>query len=176
MAHETKDAHVGTPIDTGTMSAWQGGGITGAIFAIAYGVIWLRGRLSSDSVERKRDSAETSIIGLLLKERNEAMAYAREALSKREADAKQIGELTAQVRGLEALNHKLNNEVQLLRLQMMALRREIARAFGKEPPLTEIENDMDGFQKEVAEMWSFLDDSAKAQIRLLTERDDKGTA
>lgn len=171
MGHETKEAHVGSQIDTGAWTAWQGGGLTGALFAIAYGVIWLRGRLSSDSVERTRDKTENTILEIVLKERNEAMTYVREAMTKREADAKQIGELTAQVKGLEALNHKLNNEVQLLRLQMMALRREIARVFGKEPPLSEIENDMDGFQKDVAEMWQYLDDAAKAQVRRIIDAD-----
>lgn len=94
----------------------QGGGLTSAIFVIAYGLMWLRKRLSQDNLEAKKASTESHLLEIVIKERNTAMDDAREAWAKRAGDAELIGRLTAQVSGLEQLNHKTNNEVHLLRL------------------------------------------------------------
>lgn len=94
----------------------QGGGISSALFMLAYGLMWLRRRLSHDGVEIKKEKSEAQLMDIVIKERNSAMDDAREAWAKRASDAELIGKLTANVEGLKLLNHKTNNEVQLLRL------------------------------------------------------------
>jgi len=118
--------------DIANQGAIHGGSVVGAVLSVAGGLLWLRRRMSRDRLEVKKDSAETQLLEIIIKERNAAMDDAREAWSNRAADSKLIGALQAEVHGLRELNQKTNNEVELLRLlnarqsdDIETLRREI---------------------------------------------------
>lgn len=94
----------------------QGGSIMTAVFTLIAGLMWVRRKMSSDSLESKKDRTESQLLEIVIKERNAAMDDAREAWARRAADAELIGKLSAEVEGLRLLNSKTNNEVQLLRV------------------------------------------------------------
>lgn len=90
-------------------------------------------RFSRDKLEIKRDSKEGQLLDIMLKERNEALQKAEEAMSQRATDAHEIGRLSAEVQGLSRLNHRLAEEVQTMiclnekmKVEVETMRAEIA--------------------------------------------------
>lgn len=94
----------------------EGGGVMSLIFALVYGLMWLRKKYSADVLDVRRNAGEGDLLQVLSQERNQAMNDARQAWATRAEDAKLIGQLSTEVAGLKELNHKTNNEVALLRL------------------------------------------------------------
>lgn len=96
------------------------GSLIGIAASFVAAVLWLRRKLSKDSVHAKHDEAEIDLIETLIKERDQAradLAQARtredEAWKARNEDAKMIGKLEAQV--------------EALRQELVALREEVHR-------------------------------------------------
>lgn len=108
-----------------------------ALFTLAGGFLWLRRKLSSDNLAIKRDSGESKLLEIVIRERNQAIEDARRAMEEARAawearaqDALQIGTLSAQVESLKELNSTLNQEVHLLRLQVSQLSAELSAVLG----------------------------------------------
>lgn len=67
--------------------------VVGAVLA---GFLWFRRKASRVSTEINNDRAEVNIVGTLTKERDKAMADAREAWTRRTQDAEQIARLSSE--------------------------------------------------------------------------------
>lgn len=100
-----------------TIATW-GGGAAGLVGTVAL----LRRRLSRDSTEMTKDRAESTIVELLLKERDEAIADARDAWAARAANTEAIARLTAQ-------NAHQAMEIQRLTREMATFRRMLGRLY-----------------------------------------------
>lgn len=74
----------------------QVAGWTAAVLTAVGGVALMRRRLSRDRTEITKDRVESEFVELLLKERDQALATAREAWRQREVDAQSIARLTSQ--------------------------------------------------------------------------------
>lgn len=93
-----------------------------AVIGAAGGAALLRRRLSRDKTEMTKDRVESEFFTLLLKERDEALANAREAWRVRQVDAESIARLTSQ-------NIYQQQEIERLKQEFASFRRLIARLF-----------------------------------------------
>lgn len=93
-----------------------------AAIGAAGGAALLRRRLSRDRTEMTKDRVESEFFTLLLKERDEALASAREAWRVRQVDAESIARLTSQ-------NLYQQQEIERLKVEFSAFKRLIARLY-----------------------------------------------
>lgn len=93
-----------------------------AVIGAAGGAAVLRRRLSRDKTEMTKDRVESEFVVLLLKERDEALASAREAWRVRQVDAESIARLQSQ-------NLFQEQEIQRLKQEFGAFKRLIARLY-----------------------------------------------
>lgn len=93
-----------------------------AAIGAAGGAALLRRRLSRDKTEMTKDRVESEFFTLLLKERDEALASAREAWRVRQVDAESIARLTSQ-------NIYQQQEIERLKLEFASFKRLIARLY-----------------------------------------------
>jgi len=82
----------------------------------------LRRRLSRDKTEMTKDRVEDNFISVLLKERDSALADAREAWRVRQVDVESIARLTSQ-------NLYQQGEIERLRDEFRAFKRLIVRLY-----------------------------------------------
>lgn len=101
-----------------------------AAIGAAGGAIALRRRLSRDRTEMTKDRVESEFVVLLLKERDEALANAREAWRVRQVDAESIARLTSQ-------NLYQQQEIERLKGEFGAFKRLIARLYPATRPFLE---------------------------------------
>jgi hypothetical protein len=97
-------------------------GIISALLTLVGGMMWLRRRISRDSVEGVKDRSEKSLVQTLQHERDSAVNSEKEAWKTRTDDAKRIGELTSEVKHLTRTNVALMEDVTMLRVEVKALR------------------------------------------------------
>jgi hypothetical protein len=102
------------------LTAQQVAAVTAAVTAAVGGVAVMRRRLSRDRTEITKDRVESEFLKVLLKERDEALANAREAWQARHVDAESIARLTAQ-------NVYQQAEIERLKHDFAAFKRLIAR-------------------------------------------------
>ena len=81
-----------------------------AVLTAVGGGALLRRRLSRDRTEMTRDHVESEFLLLLLKERDQALASAREAWRQREEDAQSIARLSSQTAFQQAEIDRLHAE------------------------------------------------------------------
>ena len=122
----SKDQHsasVGQPADFPTMpSLTSGGGLITAIVSGLMGVLWLRRRLSRDSLEVAKDVGEKRLLSVITEERDRAVAAAEAAWATRTEDARLIGQLTSEVKHLTETNRNLISDVSGMREEIGQLR------------------------------------------------------
>jgi hypothetical protein len=107
-------------------------GIAGAVTAAVGGLAVMRRRLSRDRTEMTKDRVESDFFKVLLKERDEALAQAREAWLARRVDAESIAKLTAQ-------NSYQQAEIERLKHDFAAFKRLIVRLSPSLRPFMESE-------------------------------------
>lgn len=107
------------------------GGLMTIVFTLIGAVLWLRRRISRDSLEVKRDRGEGNLLEIVIGERNNAMADARDAWAHRAKDAERIGQLTAEVHMLRILTDRQESEISSLRQEVREMRAEINAMRGK---------------------------------------------
>jgi len=93
-----------------------------AVIGAAGGAAVLRRRLSRDKTEMTKDRIESEFFTLLLKERDDALASAREAWRVRQVDAESIARLTSQ-------NIYQQQEIERLKQEFASFKRLIARLY-----------------------------------------------
>ena len=93
-----------------------------AAIGAAGGAVALRRRLSRDRTEMTKDRVESEFVTLLLKERDEALASAREAWRVRQVDAESIARLTSQ-------NLYQQQEIERLKSEFAAFKRLMVRLY-----------------------------------------------
>lgn len=101
------------------------GGLTAAGAAgigVATSVAALRRRMSTDRTQRVSDKVESEFVELLLKERDKALADAREAWRVRQIDAEAIARLTSQ-------NVYQQEEITRLMEEFATFKRRIGRLY-----------------------------------------------
>ena len=108
----------------------QVAGWTAAVLTAVGGGALLRRRLSRDRTEMTRDRVESEFLLLLLKERDQALATAREAWRQREADAQSIAQLASQ-------NAFQQAEIDRLHDEFKQFKRTIARMYPTTRPFLE---------------------------------------
>ena len=105
---------------TNQVAGWTAAA-TAAIGAVG-GAAMLRRKLSRDRTEMTKDRVESEFVTLLLRERDEAIASAREAWRVRQADAESIARLASQ-------NTFQQQEIERLKGEFAAFKRLIARLY-----------------------------------------------
>jgi nitrate reductase gamma subunit len=95
-------------------------GVAAGLASLVGAATLLRRRLSRDRVELTKDRAEGTFVELLLRERDTAIAEAREATQARQDDAAAIARLTAQ-------NESQARDLVRLGAELAALKRLIKR-------------------------------------------------
>lgn len=93
-----------------------------AVIGAAGGAALLRRRLSRDNTEMTKDRVEGQFFGQLLKERDDALADAREAWRVRQVDVESIARLTSQ-------NLYQQQEIERLRDEFSSFKRLIVRLY-----------------------------------------------
>jgi hypothetical protein len=100
-----------------TIAGWTAAGI-----GLAGSAALLRRRLSRDRTEMTKDRAESNLVELLLRERDEAQKIAREAQSARHAAAEAVARLMAKTESQAA-------EIARLQREFTAFKRMLARVY-----------------------------------------------
>jgi molecular chaperone GrpE (heat shock protein) len=108
----------------------QVAGWSAAVLTAVGGGALLRRRLSRDRTEITKDRVESEFLVLLLKERDQAFASAREAWRQREEDAQSIARLTSQTAFQQA-------EIDRLHAEFQRFKRMIARLYPTTRPFLE---------------------------------------
>lgn len=110
----------------------DGAGIWGSAGGVLALLLWLRRYLSRDKVEANRDKAEVNLLAVLQEERDlarkgeaEARAREEEAWRARNADAKLIGELTAQVKHQSSIIEHQSQTIASLEAQINTLHNDV---------------------------------------------------
>lgn len=121
-------------VQTAGAAGAAGGGIGGAVSAAVAGVgglvaaaTVLRRRLSRDATEMTKDRAESRFVEVLLRERDEAIAEAREAMRARQANVEDIARLTAENAHQEREIARLTTEFAALKKMLMRVVPETRR-------------------------------------------------
>ena len=103
-----------------TIAAWTAA-VTAGIGVLG-GAALLRRRLSRDKTEMTKDRIESQFVTLLLRERDEALASAREAWRVRQVDVESIARLMSQ-------NNYQQAEIERLKAEFASFKRLIARLY-----------------------------------------------
>lgn len=98
------------------------GGIVGSLITVICFVLWIRRRLSSDSLQMAKDTSEKRLLTIITEERDRAVLAAETAWKTRAEDAKLIGQLTSEVKHLSETNISLIRDIAGMREEIAQLR------------------------------------------------------
>lgn len=127
MANQTSNtqqaASVSQPAEfPASLPSVTGGGMIATGVSLVAGLLWLRRRLSRDSLEVAKDASEKRLLSVITEERDRAVAVAEAAWATRTEDARLIGQLTSEVKHLTEANRNLISDVSGMREEIVQLK------------------------------------------------------